>query len=488
MPQTYTGGTIPLLLSETGVFSNTPAMIPVNGLVPYTPNTPLWSDNALKTRYMSVPDSGGPSTPSQQISFAPTGSWTFPSGTVFVKTFELLTNQNDPTSILRLETRLLVRDTLGAVYGVTYKWRPDNSDADLLTTSLTEAIVITNTGNSYVQNWYYPSPADCLTCHTPVANYVLGVNTRQLNGNLTYPSGVTDNQLRALNRAGMFYPAIDESQISGFTQLSSVTNTNAPLVNRVRSYLDANCAQCHAPGGTGPSFDARYDTPLANQDIINGPVLGNLGYDNAAVVVPSDVWRSILYDRINTVDPAIKMPPLARNLIDTSAVQALAAWINSLGGTPAEAPPILTPSSGIFTNSVLLTLQPPDTNTTLYYTLDGSLPTTNSILYTGPFTLNSSGVVTANAFEPGYVNSVAVSGLFTIVPNLNNLFSPEFMGNGSFETQFWAPAGQTYILQASSDLVNWTSISTNDPSSAPFNWVDPNAANFPRRFYRVIVP
>jgi uncharacterized repeat protein (TIGR03806 family) len=488
MPAAFTGGPIPTLLSQTGVFSNTPAMIPTNGLMPYSPNTPLWSDSALKTRYMSVPNSGGLENPSQQIGFAATGGWTFPAGTVFVKTFELLTNLNDPTSIRRLETRLLVRDTNGAVYGVTYKWLPDNSDAVLLSNSLTEAITISTNGTNYIQNWYYPSPADCLTCHTKVDSYVLGVNTRQLNGNLAYPSGVTDNQLRTLNRLGLFYPAFDEGNISNFEALASITNPGASLTQRARSYLDANCAQCHQPGGTGITFDARYDTPLTNQNIINAAAAFSLGYDNAKIVAPSDVWRSVLYDRMDTVNPAIKMPPLDRNTIDANAVALMAEWINSLGGTPALAPPVLIPSPGIFTNQVTVTVQAPDTNATIYYTLDGSLPTTNSILYEGPLNLTTSATVTANAFETGYVNSVAVSGVFTVVPPLYSFFAPSFQTNGAFQMQFWGPAGATYILETSSDLVNWTAVSTNVPTSAPFTLVDPAANTAAYRYYRVVTP
>jgi uncharacterized repeat protein (TIGR03806 family) len=487
MPATYTSGPIPTLLSETGVFGNTPVMLPTNGLIPYVPNTPLWSDSAQKIRYMSVPNNGGLDTPDQQIGFAPTGGWTFPSGTVFVKTFELQTNLSDPTSIRRLETRLLVRDTNGAVYGVTYKWLPDDSDAVLLSNSLTEAVTITNNGTSYVQNWYYPSPADCLSCHTAVESYVLGVNTRQLNGNEVYPStGVTDNQLRTLNRLGLFYPAFDESIITNFEQLSSVTNQNASLVQRARSYLDANCAQCHQPGGTGITFDARYETPLTNQNIINAVAAFSLGYDNAKIVSPSDIWRSVLYDRMNTVDPTIKMPNLDRNTIDTNAVQTMAAWINSLGGTPAVAPPVLVPASGTFTNLVTLTLVSTDTNATIYYTLDGSLPTTNSLVYTGPFNLNATAVVTANAFEAGYVNSVAVSGAFTIVPPEYSFLSPSFLPDGSFQVEFYGPIGQTYVLQTSTDLLNWTSVTTNVPSGAPFSFIDPGAGGAPYRFYRVV--
>ncbi len=480
MPATYTSGPIPTLLSETGVFSNTPGMLPTNGLFPYVPNTPLWSDSALKVRYMSVPNSGGLITSDEQIGFNPTGGWTFPSGTVFVKTFELLTNTSDPNSVRRLETRLLVRDTNGAVYGVTYKWLPDNSDAILLSNSLTEAIIITNNGASYIQNWYYPSPADCLTCHTKVGSLVLGLNTRQLNGDNTYPAtGIKDNQLRTLNHLGLLYPAFDEAAIPSFDQMYSITNTNAPLVLRARSYLDANCAQCHQPGGTGITFNASYDVPLTNQNIVNAAAAFSLGYDNAKIVAPSDIWRSVLYDRMNSLDSTTKMPPLARNTIDTNAVQLMADWINSLGGTPALAPPVITPASGIFTNKVTLTLTSTNARASLYYTLDGSLPTTNSMSYGGPFDLTSTAVLTVSAFETNYVNSVAVSGVFTIVPPLGSLFGPETLADGSFQMEYWAQPGQTYVLQTSIDLLNWTSISTNVPTSAPFFMIDSQAGSVP---------
>jgi mono/diheme cytochrome c family protein len=444
----------------------------------------LWSDGALKIRYLAVPRNGGAITPDQQIAFAPTGTWTFPSGTVFVKTFELQTNQSDPNSILRLETRLLVRDINNAVYGVTYKWRPDNSDADLLTTSSNQNIAITTPGGVVTQTWYYPSPADCLSCHTPVANYVLGVNSRQLNGNLTYPStGNTDNQLRTLNRLGLFNPGFDEATITNFEKLSALTNLTASLQERARSYLDANCAQCHQPGGTGITFDGRYDTPLASQNIINAAVAGNLGYDNAHVVTPEDVWRSILYDRMNTVVGTIKMPPLARNLIDTNAVAVMAAWINSLPGTPALAPPTIVPNGGSFIGSVQVTVQPPDLTSTVYYTLDGSLPTTNSFLYSGTVSLNGSATFSANAFETGYNNSVAASALFIVQP-LG--FTSVGFTNQMFQLGFFGAAGSNYVLQASTNLINWVPISTNVAPTNLFNLVDPGATNFPYRFYRVL--
>ena len=479
MPTTSVGS-FPALLSQTGVFSNTPSMTPASGLIPYTPNVPLWSDGALKTRFMGVPNNGGGITPDEQIAFTPTGYWTFPAGTVFVKTFQLNTDTSNSNVLHRLETRLLVRDINGAVYGVTYKWRPDYSDADLLTSSLYEPITITNSGGILTtQTWYYPSPSDCLSCHTPVANYVLGLNTRQLNGNQAYPStGVTDNQLRTLNRLGLFNPAFDEAGITNFEKLSALANTGASFEDRARSYLDANCAQCHQPGGTGITFDARYDTPLTNQNLIYGA----LDPDGQAMIVPRDIWRSQIHQRMDTTNTTIRMPPLARQLIDTNAVAVLEDWINGLSGTPALAPVTITPNGGLFFNNVGVTLQSTNTGAAIYYTLDGTTPTTDSLLYSGPFNLTTNAVVSASAFETNYINSFASSALFLVPPAQ---FFSENISNGVFQMQFLGSPGSNYVLQVSTNLVDWTPMVTNQAATNEIIFIDPQSSNFPARFYRV---
>jgi uncharacterized repeat protein (TIGR03806 family) len=334
MPAAF-GDDVPTLLSGTGVFSDTASRTPAAGLIPYQLNAPMWSDGALESDFMAVPNRGDAITPDEQLRLRPTGFWKFPDGTVFIKNLDLVVDETHPDAPRRrLETQVLVRDNSGAVYGATYKWRSDDRDAELVTAGTSEEIAITNATGVRTQTWYYASPADCLTCHTPGAGYVLGVNTRQLNGNFTYPAtGNADNQIRTLNRLGMFSPAINEAGIAGFPKISALTDANAPLEQRVRSYLDVNCAQCHRPGGSGPSFDARYDTPATDQHIINARASVTLGLKDARLVKPEDAGQSVLFLRIANSVPTVKMPPLAHNRIDAEAAQVIGDWINRLPAT-----------------------------------------------------------------------------------------------------------------------------------------------------------
>src|SRR5262249_6090056 len=112
----------------------------------------------------------------------------------------------------------------------------------------------------------------------------------------------------------------------------------------------------------------------------------------------------------------VKMPTLARNLIDATAVSTIADWINSLPGTPALAPPTISPDGAYFNQSVLVTLQHDDTSATLRYTLDGSLPTTNSLIYTVPFTWPTSATVKEKVFKGVYSEGVETTVVFVLNP------------------------------------------------------------------------
>jgi uncharacterized repeat protein (TIGR03806 family) len=407
MPSTPSGD-IPKLLSQTGAFKDVRNLVPVDALVPYDLVVPFWSDGAQKLRYVAVPKG--------KIKFAPTGEWTFPAGTVFVKTFELPTSARDPTVKRRLETRLLMVGADSRVYGVVYKWRADLTDADLLPDGLSEDIPLQGTvGGTHRQTWYYPSRKDCITCHTTRAGGVLGLKTRQMNHDFAYPSGATDNELRVWNHLGLFEPALREAEIPSFDRLALPTDTSRSLEDRARSYLDANCSNCHRPGGTVANFDARYDTPLEKQELIDGPVLIDQGIDRPRIISPHDIWRSIAFMRVDTVGD-IRMPPIDRETIDQTGVELLRQWIDSQPGRPVLAPPGIQPAGGTFGNPVRVTLTDPEPGADIRYTLDGSAPGPKDQKYERPFTLSGPAVLRSRAFKDGFTKSITSQEVFVVNP------------------------------------------------------------------------
>jgi uncharacterized repeat protein (TIGR03806 family) len=405
MPATVTGA-IPKLLSQTGAFKDTRNLVPSDGLIPYDLIVPFWSDGAQKLRWIAIPRG--------KIKFSPTGEWTFPAGTVFVKTFELPTDARNPQMKRRLETRLLMVQGAGKVYGVVYKWRADLSDADLLPDSSTEALPIQDTaGQMRPQTWYYPSRKDCITCHTTLSGGVLGAKARQMNHDFLYPSGIKDNELRAWNHLGLFEPEMTDAALESAPRLAAAGDTTRSVEDRARSYLDANCSHCHRPGGTVAGFDARYSTPLDHQQLINGAVLIDQGIDRPRIISPHDIWRSIAFMRVDTVGD-IRMPPLDRETIDENGVALLRDWIESLPGRAVVDPPSISPAGGTFDKPVEITLSDALPGADIRYTLDGSVPGPSDKPYEKPFTLVDPAVLRARAFKEGYTKSIPSQEVFVV--------------------------------------------------------------------------
>src|SRR5207247_459066 len=90
------------------------------------------------------------------ITFSPNGNWSFPTGSVWIKHFELELTNGVPSSRKRLETRFIVKNTDG-VYGMTYRW-DSATNATLAPESGTNDVFVINDGGILrTQVWHYPS-------------------------------------------------------------------------------------------------------------------------------------------------------------------------------------------------------------------------------------------------------------------------------------------------------------------------------------------
>ncbi|MDF1837811.1 MAG: PQQ-dependent sugar dehydrogenase [Planctomycetota bacterium] len=325
----------PQLLSQIGVFSDLVNLTPRAGLIPYDLNSPFWSDAAIKSRWIAIPNDGTHDTASERIGFDHRGgNWDFPPGTVTVKHFELATDETDPSVTKRLETRLGVF-TDDDFYAVSYKWNAAGTDAVLQTNRSEETIPVETLDGTRDQVWTYPGRQDCVVCHTVPSGGGLGLRAHQLNGDLVYPSsGIGDNQLRTLTSLGIFGSGLQEGDIPDLPKAAGLTDASASLELRARSYLDTNCSHCHrADAGTRAVFDARLETPLYATDLLFGIVADDLGVPGAAVIQPRDPHSSISLLRAASVGN-IAMPPIAKNLVDEPGVEVLTDWIRNL--SPSE--------------------------------------------------------------------------------------------------------------------------------------------------------
>lgn len=328
---------VPRTLADTGLFADLSTLTPNAGIIPYDINVPFWSDHATKQRWFCLPET------SMTIGFNPTGAWTFPTGGVWIKHFELQLTNGQAESARRLETRVLVNSEEG-FYGLTYRWDDSGTNAALVADhGHDERFVIWDDQGNILreQTWRYPSRAECMNCHSKWGDRVLGFNTAQLNREVAHGAGQT-NQLHALASAGYFdrLPP-DPEELPALAKANDLT---APLEFRARSYFQANCAACHAPGAHGfVPWDARITTPLAEAEIVS----------DGGVIKPGSLRESRLYHRL--LGDTRLMPPIATTVRNFDAIELVANWITNIPPAPwsyASFGEVVHPGGSILSNGV----------------------------------------------------------------------------------------------------------------------------------------
>lgn len=129
----------------------------------------------------------------------------------------------------------------------------------------------------------------------------------------------------------------------------------------------------------------------------------------------------------------------------------------------------------------------------LYATSDSGLPVNFSV--SGPtvlngniLTLTSWGTVIVTASQTGNASYMAATNVvqsFFVVPPDNTIVAPQRLGNGSFQLAFYGLTGTNYLIQSSTNLVNWQPFTNFTGTNFLLYFNDSGATNFKQRFYRV---
>jgi hypothetical protein len=127
------------------------------------------------------------------------------------------------------------------------------------------------------------------------------------------------------------------------------------------------------------------------------------------------LYGSNLTSGRDTLGPAVKfvLPVVTNGKVYVGAQKEVDVF-GLLNGENYAAAPTMTPGAGTYTQSVQVAMSSTTPNTTIYYTTDGSVPSTGSTQYNAPVTLTASQTLTAIAVAPGFIQSAATSNAYVI--------------------------------------------------------------------------
>ncbi|MGE4513657.1 conserved hypothetical protein, HNE_0200 family [Chryseobacterium taeanense] len=302
---------------------------PNGKVVPYEPASALFTDYALKKRFIWMPG-GVKATYDTDDKIL-----NFPLGTVLIKHFYYNTIQPGNTTKI-IETRLMIKKSTGWIFA-EYLWNDAQTEAELVTGSDFTSGSSKNitfkkeTGENITTDYRIPSETECLACHKldnkPIP---IGVKPQNLNVSYNYQSGIK-NQLQKLVEEGYL-----QSYPSNIVSTVNYKDTSKPLDIRLRSYLDINCAHCHQD-------NARCDYRAIRLSFNQTSNLSKLGVCVMAdepinpslerIITPGNPAKSVMHFRLSSVNESNRMPLLGRTIVHDEGVELLQQWISSLNQT-----------------------------------------------------------------------------------------------------------------------------------------------------------
>lgn len=306
--------------------------VPAANVLPYTLNTPLFSDYTVKHRFIRLPEGG-------QMAWNATDALHFPVGTVIAKTFAYPDSVDDRTSGERyLETRIEHHTETGW-YGYSYIWNDEQTDAEIkLGGGVIDVAWTDEKGEQHANVYQIPNANQCLSCHVQNGKFApLGPTARNLN--CSGPDIAGKNQLETWVSQNILTgsPAVaDQPRLATFDDPAT-----GSVDLRSRAWLEVNCAHCHNPAGSARTsgLDLRtVQSDPAKFGVFKSPVAAGKGsggrrYD----IVPGKPDESILMYRLETEEPGARMPNLARNMAHHESNELIREWISEMEPVTGDA-------------------------------------------------------------------------------------------------------------------------------------------------------
>lgn len=142
------------------------------------------------------------------------------------------------------------------------------------------------------------------------------------------------------------------------------------------------------------------------------------------------------------------------------------------GGEPNAANPVITPNGGSFGGDQTVTMTTTTPNASIYYTLDGSVPTPASTQYTGAITIGTDATLKAMASAAGYIQSGVTSATFYFTDEVPSVKFTPAGGTYNSEQQVTitdqdANAKIYYTTDGSCPIVSEGSCPTGSEASTP---------------------
>jgi parallel beta-helix repeat protein len=318
----------PQKLSAYGLFKgNGSTQEPVEGLIPYDINTPLFSDYTSKHRFVRLPAG-------TQVAYRENDVFDFPVGTQIVKTFAMPHDMTNASKGERLiETRIIEHKPTGW-YGYAYVWNKEQTEATLALGGTTVDVSWKHSdGSLRTNNYIVPHANQCKSCHdsTEKTFLPLGPKARNLNKEFAY-HGHKENQLAHWTKIGALKGAPAPDKAPRAARFDDPTTGSVEA--RARVWLDVNCAHCHNPHGpartTGLDLQLSETNP-AKIGVFKSPVAAGHGSgEHKFDIVPGKPDESIIVYRLESTEPGVMMPELPRRLVPDEAVSLIREWIGQM--------------------------------------------------------------------------------------------------------------------------------------------------------------